>query len=329
MSAELMRMLTGFRVTQAISVATRLGIPDLLAEGARSSDELAEEAGADPGSLYRLLRALAAIGVLTEHDDRRFELAPLGEPLRSGVPGSLRDWALLLGRPHVWQSWGALEHGIRTGENAFAALHGTDVWSWRAGEPEESEIFDGAMRALTGGANDAILDAYDFGRFGTVVDVAGGNGTLLAAVLGAHPGVRGILFDQAHVVDKAGPVLAPVADRVEVVAGSFFEKVPEGGDAYVLKAIIHDWEDPESVAILRACRAAMPAGACVLVIDRILAPPNEGAEGKFSDLQMFVLPGGRERTEAEFAHLFEQAGLRLTRTVSTAAGFAVLEAVAA
>lgn len=329
MSADLMQLLAGFRVTQAIHVAATLRIPDLLADGPRSVDELAESAGADSTALYRLLRALAAVGIFQEDGDRRFSLTPLSERLRSDVPASLRDWALLMGRPYFWRSWGNLEHSIRTGENAFRSLHGTDVWAWRAGEPEESAIFDGAMKALTGAANQAILDAYDFGQFGTIVDVGGGNGALLASILGEHPAARGILFDQPHVVDKAGDVLKPVADRVETVAGSFFESVPAGGDAYVLKMIIHDWDDDEAATILHACREAMPAGAKVLVIERILAPPNEGAEGKFSDLNMLVMPGGRERTEAEFEALFDLAGLRLAGVAPTRSGFAVIEAVEA
>jgi len=327
-SAELMQMLMGFRTSQAIQVAATLRIPDLLADGPRSSAELAGPAGADGPALHRLLRALAAVGVFEEDDDGRFSLTPLSERLRSDVPGSVRGWALLIGRPYFWRSWGNLEHSIRTGENAFRALHGTDVWDWRSREPEESEIFDGAMKAMTGAANEAILDAYDFGRFATIVDVGGGNGGLLAAVLARHPAVRGVLFDQPHVVDKAGVVLAPVAERAEVVAGDFFGSVPDGADAYLLKMIVHDWEDEEAAAILARCREAMAPDARVLVIDRILGPPNEGAEGKFSDLNMLVMPGGRERTEAEFASLFEGAGLRLLRTVPTAAGPAVLEASA-
>jgi hypothetical protein len=327
-SAELMQMLMSFRTSQAIQVAATLRIPDLLADGPRSSAELAGPAGADGPALHRLLRALAAIGVFHEDDDGRFSLTPLSERLRSDVPGSVRGWALLIGRPYFWRSWGNLEHSIRTGENAFRALHGTDVWDWRSREPEESEIFDGAMKALTGAANEAILEAYDFGRFATIVDVGGGNGALLAAVLARHPAVRGVLFDQPHVVDKAGVVLAPVAEQAEVVAGDFFGSVPDGADAYLLKMIVHDWEDDEAAAILARCREAMAPDARVLVIDRILAPPNEGAEGKFSDLNMLVMPGGRERTEAEFASLFERVGLRLVRTVPTAAGPAVLEASA-
>ena len=327
MSADLMQLLAGFRYSQAIYVAARLGVPDLLADGPRPNDEIAREAGADPDTLYRLLRALAAIGVLHEDDERRFALTPLGEPLRSDVPGSLHGWVLLIGRPFLWRSWANLEHSIRTGENAFRALHGTDIWEWRADRPEESAVFDGAMRALTGASNRAVLEAYDLGRFGTIVDVGGGNGAFLAAILEAHPAVRGVLFDQAHVIDGAGPVLTDVADRVSIVAGSFFDSVPRGGDAYILKWIVHDWEDEQAIALLRVCRAAMSTEATLLVIERILAPPNEGPEGKFSDLNMLVLPGGRERTEDEYRDLFERAGLRLTRTVESDGGFAVIEAV--
>ena len=182
--------------------------------------------------------------------------------------------------------------------------------------------------SLTGAGNSAILDAYDFGRFGIVVDVAGGNGTLLAALLAAHPQMRGILLDQEHVVSGAEPVLraAGVLDRCEVVAGSFFSSVPEGGDAYVLKSIIHDWEDEESVAILRTCRGAMGAQAVVLVIERDLGRPNENAVAKLSDLNMFVMPGGRERTIDEYAALLDRAGLRLHGAQPTATGLLVIEA---
>ena len=259
MSTELARLIDGFRVTQTIHACVDLGIPDLLSDGERTADDLADASGADSSALYRLLRALASLGILHEEDGQRFSLTELGKPLRSDVPGSLRGWVRLCGRAHVWQSWGNLANAVREGENSFRMLYDTDVWEWRADNPEESTIFDEAMMALTGAGNAAILAAFDFGRFGTVVDVAGGNGTLLGAILAAHPQLHGILFDQEHVVAGANRVLraAGVVDRCEVVAGSFFSSVPEGGDAYVLKSIVHDWEDEESIAILRRCREAM------------------------------------------------------------------------
>ena len=328
MSADLVRLVDGFRVTQTIHAGVELGVPDLLADGDRTAVDLAETCGADPSALYRLLRALASLGILHEADGRRFSLTELGRPLRSDVPGSLRGWVRLIGRDHVWRSWGHLTNALRDGENAFRSLHGTDVWEWRAAHPEESAIFDEAMMSLTGAGNAAILGAYDFGRFGTIVDVAGGNGTLLAALLTTHQHTRGILFDQEHVVSRAAPVLraAGVLDRCEVVAGSFFSSVPEGGDAYVLKSIIHDWEDEESVAILRTCRDAMGPQAVVLVIERDLGPPNENAVAKISDLNMFVMPGGRERTVDEYAALLDRAELRLHGAHPTATGHLVIEA---
>ena len=331
MNADLARLVDGFRVTQTIHAAVDLGIPDLLADGERTADDLAESTRADASALYRLLRALASLGILFEADGKRFSLAPLGTPLRSDVPGSLHGWVRLTGRDYVWRSWGNLANAVRTGENSFRSLHGKNVFEWRAEHPEESAIFDEAMGSLTAASNAAILAAYDFGRFVSVVDVAGGNGTLLASILEAHPGTRGILFDQAHVVSGAEPVLtaAGVLDRCEVVAGSFFDAVPEGADAYVLKSIIHDWEDEESVAILRVCRRALGQESVVLLIERDLGSPNENAPAKLSDLNMFVMPGGRERSEAEYAELFEQSGLRHASTTVAANGYAVIEAVAA
>jgi O-methyltransferase domain/Dimerisation domain len=326
---ELRQLVNGYQVSQAISVATRLGVADLLADGTRSCDELARETGADADALYRLLRALAAVGVLREEDGHRFALTELGKPLRSDVPGSLAGWAAFVGRPVSWQAWSALLHSVRTGENAFRHVHGTDVWSWRAERPEENAAFDGAMASLTGGVNQALLAAYDFGRFGAVVDVGGGNGTLLASLLAAFSEMKGILFDQPHVVAAAEETLeaAGVAGRCRIVAGSFFDGVPEGGDAYVLKAIVHDWEDAEAVAILRACRRAASADATLLVLERDLGLANEAPAAKLSDLNMLVNPGGRERSVDEYAELLDAAGFRLVGTTPTASWLSVVEAV--
>ena len=328
MSADLLRLVDGFRVTQTIYAGVELGIPDFLAEGERTADDLADASGADPPTLYRLLRALASLGIVHEGDERRFSLTDLGRPLRSDVPGSLRGWVRLQGRDYLWRSWGNLANAVREGQNSFRMVHGTDIWEWRAEHADESAIFDEAMRSMTIGANASILDAYDFGQFGTIVDVAGGNGTLIAALLAAHPASRGILFDQEHVVSGAEPILraAGVLDRCEIVAGSFFASVPEGADAYVLKWIIHDWEDEESVAILRTCRAAMGTDAVVLLIERDLGQPNEDPVAKLADLNMLVMPGGRERTLDEYAALFGAADLRLVAAHPTTSGYLVIEA---
>jgi O-methyltransferase/methyltransferase family protein len=312
----LLALVNGYQASQALHVAVRLGVPDRLADGPRAVEELAVDA--DPDALRRLLRALAALGVLRE-DDGRYALTDLGEGLRSDVPGSLAGWAAFVGRPYHWSAWASLEHSVRTGENAFRAVHGTDVWAYRRAHPEEAEIFDRAMTSLTAQVDAAVAAAHDFGRYGTVVDVGGGHGGLLAALLARHPGVRGVVFDQPEVV--AG--LEPPAGCT-VVGGSFFEAVPPGGDAYVLKSVLHDWEDADAVRILRACHAA--GAPVVLVVERDLAANPRAA---LSDLNMLVSPGGRERTLAEYAALLEAGGFRLVGSAVTAPGFAVIEAARA
>jgi len=328
-AVTLRRLLNGYQVSQAIHAAVVLEIPELLAQGARAADELAPAAGADPDALHRLLRALAAVGVLDEDEGGRFSLTALGDCLRREAPGSLAPWAVYVGRPHHWTTWGQFLEGVRTGENVFKSLHGVDVWEYRAEHAEDREVFDAAMVALTRHTNAAVLEAYDFGRFGTLVDVGGGLGTFVAGVLAAYPSLEGILFDQAHVRGGAEELLraAGVADRCTVITGSFFDGVPEGGDAYVLKSILHDWEDEEAITILGACRRAIVADGRLLVVERIVGPPNEGADTKFSDLNMFVMPGGRERTLQEFASLFEAAGFRLEGETPTASGFSVVAAI--
>ena len=324
----LRRLANGYQVSQAIHVAATLGVADALADGPRSANELASVTGSHPEALYRVLRALAALGVLHEDPARTFALTEVGECLRTDAPEPVAGWAAFVGRPAHWQSWGHLLHSVRTGENAFRDLHGQDVWQFRETHPEEQAFFDAAMTAGTRAANAALLERFDFGSFGTLVDVGGGQGALLAAVLGAHPSLRGVLFDLPQVVAGAQPLLAAagVSDRCRVVAGSFFESVPEGGDAYVLKAIVHDWEDDDATRILESCRRAIRPDGTLLVVERLLAPPNEGAEVKLGDLNMLVGPGGRERTLEEFAHLFERAGFRLGSHTPTRVGFSVIAA---
>ncbi len=293
-SIALRRLVDGYQVTQALHVAAKLGLADLLAAGPRTSDDLAAAAGVDLGVLYRLLRALAGVGVFRGVDGRRFAPTPLGDCLRSDAPEPVGDWAAFVGDPYHWQAWGALEHSVRTGENAFRHVHGTDPWTLRARHPERSAAFDRAMTDVSLQVAASVLAAFDFGRFATVADVGRGNGAFLAAILAAHPAARGVLFDQPHVVAGAGPVLAAagVAERCEVVGGSFFETVPVGADAYVLKAILHDWEDGDCLRVLRACREAAAHGAALLVVEQELGPPNEAPTPKFSDLNMLVAPGG-------------------------------------
>ena len=316
-AAELRRLVNSYQLSQAIHVAAVLGIADLLADGQQSSDELAIATDTNPRALHRLLRALAAFGLFHEDEARRFSLTELGDALRSDAPESVSGWASFVGRRNIRDAWSALEESIRTGENAFKLAHGVSVWEYRSQHLEESEIFDRAMASSSQVVIRSLIEAYDFGRFGTIVDVGGGNGTLLAALLAEYPGLNGVLFDQAHVARGVD-----LGERGRVVAGSFFESVPEGGDAYLLKWIIHDWEDEEAVAILRTVRRN---GGALLLVEKIVGPPNEGAEAKLSDLNMLVGPGGQERTLEEFRSLFEAAGYDLVGNTPTAAGQHVIE----
>lgn len=326
---QLRRLVNGYQVTQAIHVAVTLGIPDLVADGPRGVDDLAAASGADERSLYRLLRALASIGIFHEEDGRRFSSTPLVERLQQRSPDTLHGWAAFVGRPPIWQAWGDLLHSVRTGENAFRHVHGVDVWEARANDAAERAVFDRAMNDLTRGINRSLLDAYDFSRFSKVVDVGGGRGALLTGLLEAYPDLRGVLFDQPDVVEGVAAGLDPtVAERLEIVGGSFFDGVPASGDAYLLKAIVHDWEDPEALRILSACRRAARPGTAVLVVERELGDPNADPAVKFGDLNMLVNPGGCERTTAELAALLTSAGFRFVGATPSSSGWHLFEGVA-
>ena len=330
-SAALLGLVNGYQVSQAIHVAATLGIADLLKNGPRSSDDLAAATGTHAGSLYRLLRALASVGVFREDADRRFALTPLGDGLRSDAPEPVGPWAVFIGQPEHQRAWGHLLHSIQTGENAFQHVHGVNVWEYRARSPEAGAIFDRAMTGLSRSVTDAVLNAYDFAQFACVVDVGGGQGALLAAILTKHPSMRGVLFDQPQVVAGAEQVLqaAGVSDRCQVGGGDFFEAVPGGGDAYVLKSILHDWEDEQATAILRTCRHAIGPNGKLLVIEREISPPNEGPRAKFVDLLMLVSAGGRERTREEWAALFTAGGFRFVGVTRTKISWSVIEGVPA
>jgi O-methyltransferase domain/Dimerisation domain len=329
-AADLMRLVNGYQVTQAIHVAAVLGVSDHLADGPKSADDLAAATGCEPRTLRRLMRALAAVGVYGELPDGRYQCTALGDELRTDGDRTLAGWARFVGRPPAWQAWSALLHSVRTGENAFRSVHGVDVWEYRARDPADSAAFDAAMIAMSRHVSDAVLDAYDFSIFKRVADVAGGRGALLGAILARHPGSRGVLIDQPHVIAGAGPVLAQagVADRCDVLAADIFTGDLPAADAYVLKSIIHDWRDDEAVAILRNCRRAMGPEATLLMVERALPETNapDAALAYLADLNMLVGPGGQERTPSEYGELLGQAGLRLTRVVPVARGWSVVEA---
>jgi hypothetical protein len=326
---RLMELINGFQTTQAIHVAVTLGIPDLLRNGAVACDQLASATGSHPGALYRLLRALAAVGIMQESEDRRFALTRLGGGLVSDAECSRNAWVKFAAGPPMWAAWGHLLHSVRSGETGFRRAHGQDVWSFRAANRAESALFDLAMREHARDIAREMLSAYDFTQFSHIVDVGGGNGTLIAGLLAACQQATGTLLDLAHVVAGAGEVLeqAGVSQRCKVLAGSFFDSVPAGGDVYVLKSIVHDWDDREAQDILRNCRRAMSADARLLVVERMLAPPNEGLEGKLSDLNMLVNAGGRERTSEEFTALLAGAGFEVRATSRLPRSRFIMEAI--
>ena len=326
----LLRMMTGYWISKALNVAAELGVADLLRDGPRSSDELAGACGAHPAALYRLLRALAGVGVFTELDGRRFALTPLAELLRSDVPGSMRALARMYGSEQ-YRAWDGLLESVRTGEPAFDRTFGASYFDYLGRNPDAGAVFNEAMTGWTTQVADAVVEAYDFTGVNTVVDVGGGHGLLLATILRAHPSMRGALFDLPHVVAGAGPLLeaAGVADRCVTVGGDFFASVPEGGDAYLLAQILHDWDDERCRPILENCRRAMRPDGRVLVVEQVLPPANEPSLGKWLDLHMLVLLTGRERTEAEYGALLEAAELELTRVIPTSSGAGIVEAVRA
>jgi hypothetical protein len=322
----LLRMTNAFQVSQAIYAAATLGIADLLVDGPKSTDVLAEGTGTHAPTLHRLLRALASVGVFVESDGH-FGLTPPAEYLRTDTPGSLRDFVMLIGQQPFWSSWGHLLHSVRTGESAFREQHGMVLWEYWAAHPEEAAVFDAAMTSLASGVVDALVGSYDFSGIRTLADIGGGQGELLARILAAYPALRGILFDQPDVVRTADALLeqAGVADRCEVVGGSFFETVPAGADAYLLKSVIHDWDEEAAIEILRTCRGAMDEHGKLLVVERVIRPGNDPDPAKFSDLNMLVIPGGRERSAEDFERLYAEAGFEVSKTIHTGSPYNIIE----
>jgi len=319
----------GLRASQALYVAVKLGIADHLAARPMRSAELATATNTHAVSLRRLLRALSALGVFAEQEPDCFALTPVGELLRSGVPGSLRAVVLFLTGEVRWRCWANLVGCVRTGEPAAERVLGMPLFDYYAAHPEESAVHDEAMAAFTSVVSAAVLDAYDFSRFRCLVDVGGGTGQLLSDILRAHPALQGVLLDLPHVLVDARGLLSArgVADRCRIEGGSFFDAVPKGGDAYLLKNVIHDWDDPHTTAILVTCRKALPPEGTLLVLDRVLserAEPGQGVDAFLLDLEMLTMAGGRERTESEFRELFDAAGFALVQRVPTTSPLSII-----
>jgi hypothetical protein len=324
---QLFLMSEGVVISTALSLAAELGIADLLAGGPRSGEELAQATSTHPRSLHRILRLLSSVGVFTEARPGRFALTPLGECLRSTVPGSMRSWLRMVGLKVWFHTYAEALHSLRTGEPAFARSVGMEFFDYLATHPQEGEIFNAAMSDFGRGVAAAVVQEYDFPGVDKAVDVGGGNGSLISAILQANPRMTGILFDQPHVAEGAHKSItdAGLAKRCEIVAGDFFRTVPAGGDAYLLRWIIHDWDNDRALTILRNCRAAMKETARLLLVETVIPPGDEAHPGKLVDFVMLTALGGQERTAEEYTQLLDEAGFRLNRILSTASPMSVLE----
>jgi hypothetical protein len=327
-SLTMLHMATGCWVSQAIHIVAKLGIADLLQEGgAKSSDALAVATQTHPDALYRLLRALASLGVFVELEDRHFQLTPLAECLCTNAPGSLRGFAIMLGGQEHWRAWGEIFYSVRTGQPAFDHVFGMNQFQYFADNPEAGRLFNEAMTSRSAQENDAIISAYDFSGFGTVVDVGGGLGTLLESILQATVNTLGVLFDMPHVIASARNTVAQTA-RCEFKEGDFLDAVPSGSDAYVLKKVIHDWDNDRARSILRNCRRAISSAGRLLLIEPVIPPGNSPSFNKLLDLMMLVwTPGGKERTEGEHRILLASAGFKLTRIIPTSSLLSIIEAI--
>jgi O-methyltransferase domain len=321
--AVLYRLAIGHYVSRALGLVAKLGVADLLAAGPRDAEELASATGTHAGALRRVLRLIASVGVLAENEDGRFALTPLGDCLRADTPGSARAAVLLFAGERVHESWKDLEYCVRTGEAAFRKRGVTDPFAEMAASPEDAANFDAAMAEFTRLTAMAVSATYDFSPLRTLVDVGGGNGALLIGILTAYAHLEGIVFDQPHVAERATKEIerAGLADRCRAAGGDFFDTVPEGGDAYVLKHVIHDWDDDHAVTILRNCHRAMGSEGRLLVVEGVYPEriddslQSRGAAA--NDVNMLVSTGGRQRSEVEFRALYEGAGFKLERIVST------------
>lgn len=318
-------------MSQGITAAADLGVADALSGGPLPIDELAGKVGANPDALRRLLRALISKGIFAQRGDGRYELNPMADLLRSDAPVSMAAMARFIGSPHHREHWSLLTEAVKSGGSVVRGLRGKDFFDYMGDEPEFGQIFNDAMTSLSGAAIGPGVDAYDFTPYGTIVDVAGGHGRLLAAILASAPNSQGVLYDLPEVIAGAVPLLREwqVAERVRLAEGSFFDGVPAGGDAYVLKHIVHDWDDDPSVQILANVRSAAAAGATLLLVEAVI-PEDDGASvAKWTDMEMLLINNGRERTATEYRRLLDEAGFRLTRVVDTASRFSIIEARAA
>lgn len=315
--------------SRAVWAAAKLGLADLMAVGPQSAAALAEATGAHAPSVYRLMRALCGLGVFHEDEQGRFSLTPVSQLMRTDSPQTMRSTLISeLGEVH-YPAWGGIMHSLRTGQRAFDHVFGADVWTYFQEHKEVGETFHQNMMNLTRALDQAILGAYDFSPFTKVLDVGGGHGGLVSAILRKHPTVRGVVFDVPNVAAGAKEFLASanLADRCDVTSGDFFQAIPvTGADACTMKFILHDWTDEQSLTILRNLHRALPAGATLLLLETVIPQRNEHSFGNFMDLNMLVMTGGRERTADEYRQLLKQAGFEFQRVVPTESLLGIVEA---
>lgn len=328
--AQLMQMVFGFVPARAISLVAELGIADLLVNAPQTAHELAAATQTHPRSLYRVLRTCASLGVFSEDDNHRFSLTALSDLLCSDSPQSLRDFSRMIGDNVQFKVWGRLDHAVKTGTPAFDEVFGMPTFDYYLSHPQQGKVFNDAMTSLSIGSSIAVLEAYDFSGIKTLVDVGGGHGFLLASILKKYPEIQGINFDVSALQTDAEALFTQygVASRCNYTAGDFFESVPAGGDAYMMKHIIHDWSDDQCINILSNCRKGISTGGKVLLVEMVLPKGNAPSMGKLLDLQMLAVLPGCERTEAEYEALLQKSGFQLTRIVPTMSPYSVIEGVA-
>lgn len=328
---QLIQMGTGYWLSRILYFTAKIGLADLLADGPRSAEELADKTGTHAKSLGRMMRTLASVGVLTHEGEGKYGLTPLGEALRDGAPGSARYGILAMSGNWAWKMWEHFEHSMKTGESASVTAHGVPAFEAIARDPALASHFSGAMVCFHGEEPAAVAEAYDFSQFGTIADIGGASGNLLGTILARHPEPNGILFDLPHVVGDAPALLEEkgVVDRVTIESGSFFEQVPSGADAYLASHIIHDWNEEQCISILGNIRDGMGPESKLLLIEMVLPEGDEPHPGKILDMVMLVMPGGQERTAAEYDELLAKAGLKMTNVIPTASAVSIVEAVKA
>jgi hypothetical protein len=319
--AALLQLIFGKFVSRAITTVANLGLADVIASGITEVEDIAAKVNVPPDPLYRVLRALTVVGVFVELPGKRFENTELGALLCSDAPTSMRAMAQWIGCDAGWIAWSGLDHSVKTGKPGFDEVHGAQVFEYFAKNPETGRIFNAAMTSLSAHSGNAVAKAYDFRELGKLVDVGGGHGLMAEAIAQATPGLEALVYDLPEVIRTA-----PAREGVRFEGGDFLERVPADADAYIMKAIVHDWDDARAERILINCAGAMKPGGRVLVVEQVISDAPESALGKLTDLEMLVMtPGGRERTEPEFRALFGRAGLELMRIVPTESPYCVLE----